>query len=135
MMKRLGKAGLPACLLALAVTLTAGVVMAGEAIEVKDLWQEFQHNQQAAADKYFTREAAVSGVVIEAAMSIYATPAIRLSDVKGGEIYVVCVLPRADMLKLSDFKPGERATLIGTVRHNNTGPVVIKGCRAVASGG
>jgi hypothetical protein len=134
-MKRLRKVGLPACLLALAVTLTAGLSVAGEAIAVKTLWREFQNNQQAAAEKYFTREVAVSGVVVEAAMSIYATPTIRLSDVNGGEIYVICVLPRADMLKLSEFKPGERATLIGTVRHNNTGPIVIKDCRAVASGG
>jgi hypothetical protein len=134
-MKSPNKARLPACLLALAVTLAAGASIAGEAIEVKALWREFQNNQQAAADKYFTREATVSGVVVEAAMSIYATPAIRLSDVKDGEIYVICVLPRADMLKLSDFKPGERATLIGTVRHNNKGPVVIKECRAIASGG
>ena len=132
-MKRLSGIGLPACLLALAVTLTAGAVIAGEAIEVKALWQEFQDNQQAAAGKYFTREVTVSGVVVEAAMSIYATPAIRLSDVKAGKIYVVCVLPRADMLKLSDFKPGARATLIGTVRHNNSGPIVIKECRLVAS--
>jgi hypothetical protein len=134
-MKRLSKAGLLACLLGLILTLAAGTVMAGEAVAVKALWQEFQDNQQAAAEKYFTREVTVSGVVVEAAMSIYATPAIRLSDVKGGETYVVCVLPRADMLKLSDFKPGERATLIGTVRHNNTGAVVIKECRVVTSGG
>jgi len=133
-MKKLSKARLLACLLVLTVTLAAGTAMAGEAVEVKALWQEFQDNQQAAADKYFTREATVSGVVVEAAMSIYATPAIRLSDVKDGEIYVICVLPRADMLKLSDFKPGERATLIGTVRHNNKGTVVIKGCRVVTSG-
>ena len=134
-MKRLSKAGLLACVLSLAVMLTAGTPMAGEAIAVKALWQEFQDNQQAAADKYFTREATVSGVVVEAAMSVYATPAIRLSDVKDGNIYVICVLPRADMLKLSDFKPGERATLIGTVRHNNSGIVVIKDCRKIASGG
>ena len=134
-MKRLSKAGLLACLLVLIVTLATGTVMAGEAVAVKALWQEFQNNQQAAADKYFTREVTVSGVVVEAAMSIYATPAIRLSDVKDGETYVICVLPRADMLKLSDFKPGERATLIGTVRHNNKGAVVIKECRVVTAGG
>ena len=132
-MKRLSKVGLPACLLALAVMLTAGAAVAGEAMEVKALWQEFRNNQQAAANKYFTRTVTVSGVVVEAAMSIYATPAIRLSDVKAGEVYVICVLPRADMRKLSDFKPGERATLIGTVRHNNSGPIVIKECRSVAS--
>ena len=108
--------------------------MAEKAVEVKVLWQEFQDNQQAAADKYFTHEVTVSGVVVEAAMSVYATPAIRLSDVKDGETYVICVLPRTDMLKLSDFKPGERATLIGTVRHNNRGTIVIKNCRAVTSG-
>ena len=134
-MKRLSKTGLLTWLLVLTTALAAGTVMAGEAIAVKALWQEFQDNQQAAANKYFTREVTVSGVVIEAAMSIYATPAIRLSDVKGGETYVICVLPRADMLKLSDFKPGERATLIGTVRHNNKGTVVIKDCRVVTSGG
>ena len=134
-MKKLSKTGLLTWLLVLTTALAAGTVMAGEAIAVKALWQEFQDNQQAAANKYFTREVTVSGVVVEAAMSIYATPAIRLSDVKGGETYVICVLPRTDMLKLSDFKPGERATLIGTVRHNNKGTVVIKDCRVVASGG
>ena len=134
-MKRLNKARLLAWLLVLTVTLVAGPAMAEKTVEAKSLWQEFQDNQQVAADKYFTHEVTVSGVVVEAAMSIYATPAIRLSDVKAGEIYVICVLPRADTLKLSNFKPGERATLIGTVRHNNKGVVVIKGCRVVTSGG
>ena len=134
-MKRLRKAGLLVWLLVLIVMVAAGTAMAGEAVEVKVLWHEFQDNQQAAADKYFTREVTVSGVVIEAAMSIYATPAIRLSDVKDGETYVICVLPRTDMLKLSDFKPGERATLTGEVRSYNKGRVVIKGCRVVTSGG
>jgi len=134
-MKRLNKAGLLACLLVLTATLAAGDAMAGKAIEVKALWQEFQDNQQAAANKYFTHEVTVSGVVVEAAMSIYATPAIRLSDVEAGEIYAICVLPRTDMLKLSGFKPGEQATLTGTVRHNNRGTVVIKGCRVATSGG
>jgi len=133
-MKRLSKVGLLSCLLVLTVTLAAGTAMAEKAVEVKALWQEFQDNQQAAAGKYFTREVTVSGVVVEAAMSIYATPAIRLSDVEAGEIYAICVLPRTDMLKLSNFKPGERATLIGTVRHNNRGTIVIKSCRAVTSG-
>ena len=134
-MKRLNKARLLAWLLVLTVMLAAGPAMADKAVEVKVLWQEFQDNQQAAADKYFTHDVTVSGVVVKAAMSIYATPAIQLSDVKAGEAYVICVLPRADTLKLSDFKPGERATLIGTVRHNNKGVVVIKSCRAVTPGG
>ena len=116
------------------VLMAAGTAMAEEPLEARALWQAFQDNQQAAADKYFTREVTVSGIVVEAGMSIYATPAIRLSDVKGGKIYVICVLPRMDMPKLSKFKPGERVTMTGTVRHNNNGVIVIKGCREVPSG-
>ena len=133
-MKKLSKAVLLVWLLVLTVTFAAGTAVGGNAVEVKALWQEFQDNQQAAAGKYFSHEVTVSGVVVEAAMSVYATPAIRLSDVKDGETYVICVLPRTDKLKLSYFKPGERVTLSGTVRHNNNGVVVIKGCRVVTSG-
>ena len=133
-MKKLSKAVLLVWLLVLTVTFAAGNAVGGNAVEVNALWQEFQDSQQAAAGKYFSHEVTVSGVVVEAAMSVYATPAIRLSDVKDGETYVICVLPRTDMLKLSYFKPGDRATLIGTVRHNNNGVVVIKGCRVVTSG-
>ena len=126
------KARLLPCLLTLVMVLMAGAAVAGEAVEARELWQEFKDDQQGAAARYFTRQVTVSGVVIEAGMSIYATPAIRLSDVQGGDVYVICVLPRVDAFKLSNFKTGERATLTGTVRHNNKGTIVIKECRAVA---
>jgi hypothetical protein len=128
-MRGRSKAGRLVCLLALVMVLATVAAAAGEAIEARVLWQAFQDDQRGAADKYFTRQVTVSGVVVETGMSIYATPTVRLSDVQGGAAYVICVLPRADALKLSNFKVGERASLIGTVRHNNNGLVVIKECR------
>jgi hypothetical protein len=119
------------CLLALAITMIAGVAVAEEPIEAKALWQAFQDNQQAAASKYFTNQVTVTGIVVEAGMSIYATPAVRLSDTRDGEVLVICVLPRVDALNLSNFKVGDRVTFVGTVRHNNRGTVVIKECRSV----
>jgi hypothetical protein len=122
------------CLLALNMALTAGAAVAGEALEARALWQAFQADQRGAADTYFTRQVTVSGVVVETGMSIYATPNVKLSDAQGGDVYVICVLPRADAFKLSDFTIGERASLVGTVRHNNKGAVVIKECRAATHG-
>jgi hypothetical protein len=130
-MKIRKKTGWLVCLLALAITMMTGLAVAEETVGAKALWQAFQDNQQAAADKYFTRQVTVSGIVAETGISIYATPNVKLSDVKGGEVYVICVLPRTDAFKLSNFTIGERTSLVGTVRHNNRGPVVIKECRAV----
>lgn len=98
-------------------------------VEAAVLWREFKDDQDKAEARYAKGRVRVTGVVAETGMSRYATPNVRLSDKEGGTVYVICVLPRADVFKLSSFTVGGRATLSGEYRHHYNGPIVIKECR------
>ncbi|MCL2485783.1 MAG: hypothetical protein FWF00_03550 [Endomicrobia bacterium] len=72
----------------------------------------------------------VTGYVIDTGISKYLTPYVALSDKKGGEQYAVCVLPRADSLKLKDFAKDEKVTMEGHF-YAFRDKVVIKKCSKV----
>lgn len=127
-MKVLSTALLAACVFS--VWMFVGPASAEEYLEAKDIWTEFQQDQAGAEARYSKGRILVTGIVVETGMSRYATPNVRLSDEPGGQVYVICVLPRADFPKLSSFSKGRRATLSGEYRHNRSGPVVIKECRS-----
>lgn len=95
---------------------------------VWDLWQEFQKDEDAAVKRYTGQQLTVNGIVTDTGISIYATPYVSLSNEKDGTVYAVCVLPRADFKKLSDYKKGETVAMTGNfyaVRER----IVIKQCK------
>ena len=98
----------------------------------KDFWQEFQDDRHNAEAKYIGQTLNYTGVVVDTGISIYLTPNVMLSDSPGGRTYLVCVPPRADVNKLSEFKKGEQITMTGRVyRSKAGGGVVIKESKRV----
>ncbi len=69
----------------------------------------------------------VKGIVVETGISIWATPYVSLSNEKDGKVYATCVLPRADTLKLKDFKKGEEVSMAGNF-YTFVDKAVIKKC-------
>ncbi|MDL2263057.1 OB-fold putative lipoprotein [Synergistaceae bacterium OttesenSCG-928-I11] len=105
-----------------------------QTIGAKNFWQEFEDDREKAEAKYIGQTLNFTGVVTGTGISIYLTPNVMLSDSPNGRTHLVCVLPRADVGKLSEFKKGEQATLMGRVyRSKSGGSVVIKECRRVES--
>ena len=104
----------------------------GETISAKGFWQEFQNDRQKAEAKYLGQTLSYTGVVTGTGISIYMTPNVMLSDSADGQNYLICVLPRADVNKLSDFSKGDLVTMTGRVNSSKAGGgVVIKECRRV----
>ena len=101
-------------------------------IAARDFWQEFEDDRPQAETKYIGQTLNYTGVVVDTGISIYLTPNVMLSDSPDGRTYLICVLPRADVNKLSQFKKGEQVTLTGRVyRSKAGGGVVIKECKRV----
>ena len=101
-------------------------------ISAKDFWQEFQNDKQKAEAKYIGQTLNYTGIVTGTGISIYMTPNVMLSDSADGQNYLICVLPRADVNKLSDFSKGDLVTMTGRVNSSKAGGgVVIKECRRV----
>lgn len=109
---------------------TIDTARATESVSARDLSEAFAVSEEAARERFAADEIIVSGVVNSAEISIYLTPAITLSDMQGGEAYAVCVLPRLDALKLSNFSPGDTVKLKGRFyRYDPTRRlVVVKQC-------
>lgn len=125
---------LTTALLALLTIALAGPAFAQDppTISVKDFWQEFETDRQAAEAKYIGMALNYTGVVLDTGTSIYLTPNIMLSDSPVGQTYLICVLPRADADKLADFKKGDQVIMTGRVyRSKAGGGVVIKECKRV----
>ena len=104
-----------------------------ERITARDLWKAFQDDETKATNAHMGKTMLISGVVTGTKTSIYMTPNVLLSDAKDGEVYAICVLPRADFGKLSSFKPGEVVTLRGRIYRAPTDGkgTIIKECRRV----
>ena len=101
-------------------------------ISAKDFWQEFQNDKQKAEAKYIGQTLNYTGIVTGTGISIYMTPNVMLSDSADGQNYLICVLPRADVNKLTDFKKGDTVTMTGRVNSSKAGGgVVIKECKQV----
>ena len=101
-----------------------------QTFSAKEFWQKFEDDRQGAEAVYIGKTMTFTGVVVETGMSIYLTPTVRLSDDAEGWQYMVCVLPRADAGKMSEFKKGARVTMTGRVYSSRPdGGVVVKECR------
>jgi len=101
-------------------------------ITARDFWQEFEDDRPNAEAKYIGQTLSYTGIVVDTGISIYLTPNVMLSDSPDGRAYLICVLPRADVNKLSQFKKGEQVTMTGRVyRSKAGGGVVIKECKRV----
>jgi len=96
-------------------------------LDVYELWSEFQNNTN--ADNYVGKTITVKGYVISTGISIYATPNVRLSNEKNGQIYVICVLPRTDFHKLSSFEQEQHVIMSGRVYRLSQNGVVLKECK------
>lgn len=68
----------------------------------------------------------VTGVVTKAEVSKYLTPAVYISDQKGGKDLFVCVMPRSKMFKLSNFKEGDKVSFKGSFYLLKEGVIVLK---------
>jgi hypothetical protein len=101
-----------------------------EVISADDLRKEFADNQNAAEAKYLGKTIFVEGIVISTGMSRYLTPNVVLSDKKDGTAKVICVLPRLDANKLSDFETGQKVIMSGRVyRLSERGVIIMKECK------
>jgi hypothetical protein len=58
------------------------------------------------------------------------TPTVMLSDREGGPVQVICVLPRLDAVKLSDFTANQSVVMSGRVNSLSERGVVLKDCKA-----
>ena len=96
-------------------------------VDLKDFSLSFTSDSDKTYDRYVYTYITVKGIVTEAAVSRYATPAVSISDKENGEVYVVCVLPRADFPKLSSFKKGDEVKVTGMV-YGRKERLVIKQC-------
>ena len=125
---------IPAALL-LGLVLLAGPPAASGAeritIAAHELRKAFADDQGAAEARYLGKTVLVKGIVLSTGMSKYLTPTILLSEREGGPVQVICVLPRLDAGKLSDFKPGQSVTMSGRVYRLSENGVVLKECKAV----
>lgn len=93
-----------------------------------ELWQLFQENQAEAENAHFGKTIIVRGIVKSTGMSKYLTPTVTLSDKEDGQSYVICVLPRVEFGKLSSFKKGQRAKMLGRIYRFSEEAVILKEC-------
>ena len=100
-----------------------------EVITAYDLLKTFTDDQSAAEEQYLNKIVQIEGVVVSTGISRFMTPNVELSDTADGAVQAVCVLPRLDADKLSDFKPGQSVTMSGKVYKFYSGRMVIKECK------
>ena len=107
---------------------------ASKTVSAKEFWQEFETDREKADAEYIGKTMNFTGVVVETGMSIYLTPNVKLSDSPDGPSYLICVLPRADAGKLSEYTKGDKVTMTGRVYSSKSGgSVVVKECRRTGS--
>ncbi len=125
---------LPVVLIALLLSVAGPAVAQepGQTISAEELQRQFENDRQTAEATFIGKTLNYTGVVVGTGMSIYLTPNVMLSDRPDGPAYVICVLPRADAGRLSEFTKGEQVTMTGRVyRGKSGGGVVVKECRRV----
>jgi len=128
-MKRIIVAFVLVCALLTWAPITSGTEL--EIITTHDLLKAFIDNPDAANKQYLGKIVHVKGIVISKGMSRYMTPNVVLSDREGGAEQAICVLPRLDVGKLSDFTPGQCVTMSGKVYRMTESRIVIKECKAI----
>jgi len=115
------------CLLAPVLSQAA---FAGQPTTPSALWSAFQADPDAFRQAHAERSITISAVVADTHISRYLTPVVSLVDKIQDEVRVICVLPRADTHKLSDFKKGDRIMITGNFRAAREERIVIKQCQA-----
>ena len=58
----------------------------------------------------------ISGYAVKVGPDVYGLPSVELSDTKGGNTRILCVLPFTDYLKLRHVSKGDEVTIKGEVR-------------------
>ena len=118
----------------LGCALLAGTAVASGAerivISAHDLRKAAIDDRNAAEARYLNKTVRISGIVLSTGISRYMTPNVELSDREGGPVQAICVLPRLDAGKLSDFKPGQSATMSCRVHALSERAVILKECTA-----
>jgi hypothetical protein len=62
-------------------------------MKIRDLHNEFTANRAAAARAYYGKFLTLEGISIRTGKSEYGTPVVEVSDVKGGPLLGIFVLP------------------------------------------
>ena len=99
-------------------------------ISAHDFHKAATDDPTAARELYLGKTVQVSGIVVSKGISRYLTPNVVLSSHAGGPELIICVLPRLDAGKLSDFEPGQSVTFSGRVQRLSE-RVVMKECQVV----
>jgi len=102
-------------------------------ITAEDLLKAATDNPSAAEAQYLNKTVQVKGIVVSKGISRYLTPNVVLSNREGGPELVICVLPRLDTAKLSDFEPGQSVTFSGRVHRLSAQRVIMKECKAATN--
>ncbi|MBD5176310.1 MAG: hypothetical protein HDT05_02690 [Bacteroidales bacterium] len=58
----------------------------------------------------------ISGYAVKVGPDVYGLPSVELSETKGGEARILCVLPFTDYLKLRHVSKGDKVIMKGEVR-------------------
>ena len=117
-------------ILACTLLMWPSIIFAAEpkVITAQDLFKAVTNDLEAARSLYLYETIHVSGIVVSKGISRYLTPNVVLSDRAGGSEMIICVLPRLDAAKLSDFQPGQSVTFTGRVQAMSQ-RVVMKECK------
>jgi len=99
-----------------------------QVITVQELQKALTDNRKETETQYLQKNIIVRGIVVSKGISRYLTPNVVLSVTAGGPELVICVLPRADTGKLSDFQIGQTVAFSGRVQAMSQ-RVVMKECK------
>ena len=102
---------------------------APSSITAAELWRDFENNEKLAAEKHLGQTRTINGTVTGTGMSIYMTPNVMLSDGEKNKTMVICVLPRKDTEKLSDYQTGMEVVMKGRIYRRTERGIVVKECR------
>ena len=58
----------------------------------------------------------ISGYAVKVGPDVYGLPSVELSETKGGQTRILCVLPFSDYLKLRHVSKGDKVVMKGEVR-------------------
>ena len=99
-------------------------------IAAYDIHKAASDDSKAADAQYLGKTILVKGIVVSKGISRYLTPTVTLSSREGGPELIICVLPRLDVGKLSNFEPGQSVTFSGRVQRLGE-RIILKECTAV----
>jgi len=106
------------------------IILSQEQIVVtaQELQKAIADDPKAAEAMYLNKTILIKGIVVSKGISRYLTPTVTISDSADGPEMAICVLPRLDAGKLSDFQPGQSVTFSGRVQAMSR-LVIMKECK------